>query len=62
MHIMDLYNKKITVTDLDKAIEQADLFKDNYHVDPSYKEADERMQKYWTDIFEKLIKLKNRSP
>ena len=48
MKITDLNGFEITVTDLDKAIEQAELFKDMHHAPPV--PYDKVRQKYWTDV------------
>lgn len=58
MKITDLNGFEITVTDLDKAIEQAELFKDMHHVPPV--PYDKVRQKYWTDIYKKLLELKSK--
>lgn len=58
MKITDLNGQEITVTDLDKAIEQAELFKDMHHVPPV--PSDKERQQYWTDIYNKLLELKSK--
>ncbi|MDR6919541.1 3-isopropylmalate dehydratase [Chryseobacterium sp. 2987] len=58
MKITDLNGFEITVTDLDKAIEQAELFKDLHHVPPV--PYDKVRQKYWTDVYNKLLQLKSK--
>ncbi|MGK6342486.1 3-isopropylmalate dehydratase [Chryseobacterium sp. DT-3] len=58
MKITDLNGLKITVTDLEKAIEQAELFKDMHHVPPV--PSDQDKQKYWTDVYNKLLELKSK--
>lgn len=58
MKITDLKGLKIEVTDLDKAIEQAEYFKDLYHVPPV--ESDKERQVYWRDIYQKLLQLKSK--
>lgn len=57
MKITDLYGRKIEVTDLDKAIEQTDYFKDAHHIPPM--ESDKERQKYWHDLYKKLVQLKS---
>ncbi|REC79455.1 3-isopropylmalate dehydratase [Chryseobacterium elymi] len=58
MKIIDLNGQEITVTDLDKAIEQAELFKDMHHVPPV--PYDKVRQVYWNDIYKKLLELKSK--
>lgn len=57
-YITDLNGLRKEVTDLDKAIEQAEYFKDAHHV-PSV-ESDKERQAYWRDIYEKLLQLKSK--
>lgn len=57
MKIVDLNGCEIEVTDLDKAIEQAEYFKDAHHIPPV--ESDKPRQLYWRDIYEKLLNLKS---
>ena len=56
LYIIDLDGRKKEVTDHDKAIEQAENIKDMHHIPPV--ESDMERQKYWHDIYEKLIQLK----
>lgn len=58
MKITDLEGNTMEVTDLEKAIRQAELFKDLQYTDNQFKKLDETLQRYWTDIYEKLLKLK----
>lgn len=53
--------KLITVTDLDKAIEQADLFRGFKHEDESFEKFDKQQNKYWSDIYHKLVTLKKQN-
>ena len=57
-YITDLNGLRKEVTDLDKAIEQAEYFKDCHHVPPV--ESDKERQAYWADMHEKLIALKEQ--
>jgi hypothetical protein len=59
MHVFDLDGKQVTVTDLEKAIEQASEFKQFRHEDASFKELDDRLNAYWSDLHDKLLALKN---
>lgn len=56
MKIIDLNGLEIEVTDLEKAIERAEWFKDAHHIPPV--DSDQERQAYWRDIYEKLLKLK----
>lgn len=58
MKITDKNGLEITVTDLDKAIQQAELFKDMHHVPPV--PSDKERQEYWNDIYKKLLELKSK--
>ncbi|MET7000666.1 3-isopropylmalate dehydratase [Chitinophaga defluvii] len=59
MHVKDLNNNLIEVTDLDKAIEQAGDFKQYQHQDPHCIDTDQQRQRYWADLHQKLSNLKN---
>lgn len=59
MKIIDLHGKKITITDLELAIMQADDYRYYRHSDPSLKQLDEGLQTYWEDVYQKLLELKN---
>jgi len=58
MKIFDLDGKPITVTNLQEAIAQADLFKHFQHEDPEFKNQDKKLNMYWSDILDKLTKLR----
>ena len=58
MQITDLNGCEIEVTDLDKAIEHTEFFKDCHHVPPV--ESDKERQAYWGDMYEKLIALREQ--
>lgn len=57
MTIQDLNGHPIEITDLEDAIKQSGLFKDFTRADKSYSERDNRLQAYWTDMYNKLVKL-----
>ncbi|WEK36142.1 MAG: hypothetical protein P0Y53_01395 [Candidatus Pseudobacter hemicellulosilyticus] len=61
MKIIDRDGLQITVTDLDKAIRQAGQFM-TYRHDPPQPLADARQQAYWTDLYKKLLTLKQHQP
>jgi len=56
--IIDLENNPIEVTDLDKAIAQADDFRTMRHIKPICTELDDNLNNYWDDVYNKLLKLK----
>ncbi|EJL74407.1 hypothetical protein [Chryseobacterium populi] len=58
MKITDIYGYSIEITDLQKAIEMAEFFKDCHHTPPH--PTDKERQEYWQDMYEKLIKLKSK--
>jgi len=59
MKIIDLHDKKITITDLELAIMQADDYRHYRHADPSFKKLDEGLRTYWENVYQKLLELKN---
>ena len=59
MKVTDLNGCEIEVTDLDEAIEETEFFKDCHHVPPI--ESDKERQAYWTDMYQKLLELKNNN-
>lgn len=58
MKIVDLNGCEIKVTDMDKAISQAENFKDMHHFPPVPSDKDK--QEYWNDIYKKLLELKSK--
>jgi len=59
MKITDLHDKKITITDLELAIMQADDYRHYRHADPSFKQLAEGLRTYWENVYQKLLELKN---
>lgn len=59
MYITDLHGCEIEVTDLKEAIRIAKRNTGYYHEDKSFSEFDKRKKAYWTDIYGKLLNLKN---
>jgi len=57
MEVIDINGCSIEVTDLDKAIEQAEWFKDCHHEPP--KASDKARRRYWRDLYKKLCVLKS---
>ncbi|WP_367866985.1 3-isopropylmalate dehydratase [Pedobacter sp. WC2423] len=62
MEITDLSGTKIKVTDLKKAIKQANLFKSYAHENPSPAQilSDMKLQSYWSDFHDKLVELQSK--
>ena len=58
MIITDLNGVPIEVTDLDKALAQADSFRRYKHTDNTHKALDKRLKVYWQDLYIKLKQLK----
>ncbi len=58
MKIRDKKGNWIEVTDLKKAIRQTGWYKEYQHNPPA--ESDKERQAYWTDMYEKLLVLKER--
>lgn len=58
MKIIDLDGKVIEIENLDLAIMQADDYRHWRHTDPSFAELDKKMQAYWNDVYQKLLKLR----
>lgn len=58
MKIKDLHGKSIEVTDLEKALKQAENFKGYSQKDKSFAEFDRKQKAYWTNIYDKLLLLK----
>ena len=58
MKITDLDGRPIEITDLDLALLQADDYRHYRHNDPAMAAADQRLQAYWEDIYQKLVALK----
>jgi len=57
MYITDLYGKQIQITDLPKAIEQAEAFKDFAHGSKEWAAFDNERCRYWNDLYQKLQEL-----
>lgn len=58
MKITDKNGFDIEVDDLERAIVQADNFRQLGHADEQFKDGDEIRQAYWQDIYENLLRLK----
>lgn len=60
MTVTDLYGKELFITDLQKAINQAEKFKEYRHADNTYQNIDKERSAYWSDLYNKLCELKNQ--
>ena len=60
MYITDKNGYRITITDLDAAIAQAENFQGlrHHHANGMQKHADDERQSYWKDIYQKLLQLR----
>ena len=55
--LKDLNGELITITDLEKALAQADEYRYYQHTNKKYKKFDKSRQAYWQDLYEKLKEL-----
>ncbi|QEM07891.1 hypothetical protein DIU31_031930 [Mucilaginibacter rubeus] len=62
MKIVDLNGKVIEVENLDLAFQQADACRHYRHTDSAFAQQDEKLQTYWEDVYQKLLKLKTEQP
>ena len=60
MKVTDLNGCQIKVTNLDKAIRITAEYKEYEHINDGFSELDKRLNSYWTDMHEKLLKLKSK--
>ncbi|MBO6186724.1 MAG: hypothetical protein J6O88_18895 [Chryseobacterium sp.] len=60
MNITDLNGLEIEITNLDEAIRITEQYKKYEHLDKGFSELDKRLNKYWTDMYEKLLKIKEK--
>ena len=58
MRLTDLNDCKIEVTNLDEAIQITAEYKEYEHTNKGFSELDKRLKRYWTDMYGKLLKLK----
>lgn len=57
LKITNLNGFELEINNLQLAIMQADDYRYYSHLDPKYQQADEEMQAYWEDIYQKLVQL-----
>ena len=60
MKVTDLNGCEIKVTNLDEAIRITAEYKEYEHINDGFSELDKRLNRYWTDMYEKLSKLKSK--
>lgn len=60
MKITDINGCQIKVTNLDEAIRVTAEYKEYEHINDGFSDLDKRLNNYWTDMYEKLMKLKSK--
>ena len=60
MKVIDLNGCEIKVTNLDEAIRITAEYKEYEHLNDGFSDLDKRLNRYWTDMYEKLLKLKSK--
>jgi hypothetical protein len=60
MKVIDINGNELTVTDLNKAIEQANMFQGFKHEDKRFEKFDDQQNRYWSDLYQKLLELKKK--
>ena len=60
MKIKDLNGYTIEITNLNKAIQITRRYKRYEHENKGFSELDKKLNLYWTDIYEKLIKIQSQ--
>ena len=60
MKVTDLNGCQIEVTNLDEAIQITAEYREYEHINDGFSELDKRLNKYWTDMYKKLLKLKSK--
>ena len=60
MKITDLNGCEIKVTNLDEAIRITSEYKEYEHINDGFSDLDKMLNSYWTDMHDKLIKLKSK--
>ena len=60
MKVTDLNGCQIEVTNLDEAIRITAEYKEYEHLNDGFSDLDKRLNRYWTDMYEKLLKLKSK--
>ena len=60
MKIKDLNGYTIEITNLNDAIQITRRYKQYEHENKGFSELDTKLNQYWTDMFEKLLKIKSQ--
>ena len=60
MKIIDFNGCTIEITDLDKVIQITKQYKQYEHENKGFSELDKKLNRYWTDMYEKLLKIKSQ--
>lgn len=55
--ITDLNGFELEIDNLQLAIMQADDYRHYQHLNPQYRQGDEKRKAYWEDIYRKLMQL-----
>ncbi len=61
LQVIDKEGNTLTITDLDAAIEQADLFRDFRHEDRTFSAFDKKQKAYWQHLYEALNRIKSQT-
>ena len=60
MKIIDINGCTIEIAGLNKAIQITKRYKQYEHKNNGFSELDKKLNLYWTDIYEKLIKIQSQ--
>ena len=60
MKIIDINGCTIEIADLNKAIQITKRYKQYEHKNNGFSELDKKLNRYWTDMYEKLLKIKSQ--
>ena len=60
MKIIDINGCTIGIADLNKAIQITKRYKQYEHENNGFSELDKKLNLYWTDIYDKLLKIKSQ--
>lgn len=60
INVTDLNGNNIEVSDLDEAIVISEDHKDYRHVNQDYEDFDKKQSIYWTDLYLKLITIRDQ--
>ena len=60
MKIKDLNGYTIEITNLNEAIQITRRYKRYEHENKGFSKLDKKINQYWTDLYEKLLKIKSQ--